>query len=97
MSTGHEKAEFQLLLDTASNYIVAHASGAGLTVLPPVWDGGTPNMTGSIHHVRIATREAEIELAVPHDWLPHDSEGHNRFRTQVEAALAELKSRQPPG
>jgi hypothetical protein len=97
MSTGHEKAEFQVLLDSATNYIVAHASGAGLTVLPPVWDDGTPVMTHSIHHVRIATREAVVDLTVPHDWLPHDSEGHNRFRTEVEAALAELKSRQPPG
>ena len=96
MSTGHEKAEFQVLLDSASSYIVAHASGAGLTVLPPVWDGGAPNVADRVHHVRIATRDAAVELPVPHDWLPLNSDGHNRFRTQVEAALAELKTRRHP-
>ena len=89
----HEKAEYQILLDSASNYIVAHATGAGLEVLPPVWDGGSPSVTTSLHHVRIATRDAEVDLAVPHDWLPLDSDGHNRFRTEVEAALAQLKTR----
>ena len=91
--SSHEKAEYQILLDTASNYILAHASGAGLDVLPPVWDGGSPNATTTLHHVRIATRDAEVDLPIPHDWLPLDSEGHNRFRTQVEAALAQLKAR----
>jgi hypothetical protein len=95
MST-HEKAEYQILLDRASTYIVAHATAAGLDVLPPVWDGGSPSVTTSLHHVRIATRDAEVDLPVPHDWLPLDSAGHNRFRTQVETALAQLKTRRSP-
>jgi hypothetical protein len=89
----HDKAEQQILFDSASNYIVAHAAGAGLDVLPPVWDGGSPSVATPLHHVRIATRDAEVDLTVPHDWLPHDSEGHNRFRAQVETALAELRAR----
>jgi hypothetical protein len=48
----------------------------------------------SLHHVRIATREAQEELTVPHDWLAAENEGHNRFRTEVEAALARLRTRQ---
>jgi hypothetical protein len=94
--SSHEKAEFQMLFDSASNYILGHASGAGLDVLPPVWDGGSPNVTTSLHHVRIATPDAEIDLPVPQDWLPPDSEGHNLFRTQVEAALIQLKRRSRP-
>jgi hypothetical protein len=89
----HEKADYQILLDSASNYILAHASGAGVDVLPPIWDDGSVNPEAALHHVRIATRDAEEELNVPHDWLPVDSEGHNRFRTEVEAALARLKTR----
>jgi hypothetical protein len=89
----HEKAEYQILLERASNYIVTHATAAGLSVLPPVWDDGTPGVTTSLHHVRIATRDAEVDLPVPHDWLPLDSDGHNRFRTEVETALAQLKTR----
>jgi hypothetical protein len=89
----HQKAEQQILLDSASNYIVAHATGAGLVVLPPVWDGGSPGVATPLHHVRIATREAEVDLAVPHDWLLQESDGYNRFRTEVEAALAQLKHR----
>jgi hypothetical protein len=92
MST-HEKVDYQILLDSASNYIVAHASGAGLDVLPPVWDGGSPSLTTTLHHVRIATHDAEVDLPVPHAWLALDSDGHNRFRTEVEAALAQLKAR----
>ena len=91
--SSHEKADYQILLDSASNYIVAHASGAGIDVLPPVWDEGSVTPATSLHHVRIATRDAEEELDVPHDWLPIDSEGHNRFRTEVEAALSRLKTR----
>ena len=87
----HEKAEYQILLDKASHYIVSHATAAGLDVLPPVWDGGSPGPTTSLHHVRIATNDAEVDLPVPHDWLPPDSDGHNRFRTQVENVLAQLK------
>ena len=94
MST-HQKAEYQILLDRASNYIVSHAAAAGLDVLPPVWDGGSPSATTSLHHVRIATRDAEVDLPVPHDWLPFDSAGHNLFRTQVETALAQLKTPRP--
>ena len=87
----HEKAEYQILIDRASDYIVTHAAAAGLDVLPPVWDGGSPGVTRTLHHVRIATRDGDVDLPVPHDWLPLDSEGHNRFRTQVENALAQLK------
>ena len=90
----HESVDYQILLETASNYIVAHASGAGLDVLPPVWDDGSPRPNVSLHHVRIATREAQEELTVPHDWLAAENEGHNRFRTEVEAALARLRTRQ---
>lgn len=92
MST-NESADYRILLDSASNYIVTHATAAGVDVLPPVWDGGSPTLGLSLHHVRIATHDAAIDLSVPHDWLPRDSEGHNRFRTQVEAALAQLRSR----
>lgn len=92
MST-HDNADYRILLDRASHYIVTHATAAGVDVLPPVWDGGSPTTGASLHHVRIATRDAEIDLPVPHDWLPLDSEGHNRFRTEVEAALAQLRTR----
>jgi hypothetical protein len=92
MST-HENADYRILLDIASNYIVTHAAAAGVEVLPPVWDSGSPTLGTSLHRVRIATRDAEIDLSVPHDWLPLDSEGHNRFRTEVEAALAQLRMR----
>ena len=91
MST-HEKAEYQILIDNATHYIVAHAAGAGLDLLPLQWDGGAREMTTSTHRVRIATRDSAEELQVPHEWLPLDSEGHNRFRTEVEAALARLRS-----
>jgi hypothetical protein len=91
MST-HEKAEYQILIDNATHYIVAHAAGAGLDLLPPEWDGGTPQITTSTHRVRIATRDAAEELEVPHEWLPLNSEGHNRFRTEVEATLARLRA-----
>ena len=93
----HEKAEFQMLFDSASNYILAHASGVGLELLPPIWDGGAPRMGTSMHRLRIATRDAHVDLSVPHDWLHLDSDGHNRFRTEVEAALAQLKTRRHPG
>ena len=89
----HEKAEHQILFDRASNFIVAHATAAGLDLLPPIWDGGAPSSTLSMHHVRITTREGEVDLAVPHEWLPVDSKDHNRFRTEVEAALAQLGAR----
>ena len=89
----HERAEYQILIDNASNYILAHASGAGLDVLPPVWDGGSHIVNTAVHRVRIATHDAEEELPVPHSWLPLDSDDHNRFRTEVEAALARLKQR----
>ena len=87
----HERAEYQILLDRASNYIVAHATAAGLDLLSPVWDGGSLGATASVHHVHIATRDAAVDLEVPHDWLPLESEGHNRFRAQVENAFAQLK------
>ncbi len=91
MST-HDKAEYQILLDNATNYILAHAASAGLQILPPRWDGGATEMTTSNHRVRIATSIAEEEVPIPHEWLPLESEGHNRFRTEVEAALARLKA-----
>ena len=87
----HEKAEQQILFDSANHYIVTHATGAGLDVLPPEWDGGTPNATTPLHHLRIATRDAQVELSVPHDWLAHEGYGHDRFRTEVESALSELR------
>ena len=93
MPTGHADADFQALIDSASHYIVAHATGAGLEVLPPVWDGGAPSARDPVHHVRIATPDANVDLAVPHEWLPLDAEGHNRFRTEVERVLAELRPR----
>jgi hypothetical protein len=89
----HELAEYRILIESASNYIVAHAAGAGLRVLPPVWDDGAGRMTTATHRVRIATDDAVEELRIPHDWLPLDSDGHNRFRTEVEAALARLRAR----
>jgi hypothetical protein len=89
----HETTKLQILFDRASNYIVTHASAAGLDVLPPVWDDGSPSMTASLHHVRIATRDSEVVLSVPQDWLPLDSAGHNRFRAEVETVIAQLIAR----
>ena len=91
MST-HEKAEYQILLDNASHYIVDHAAAAGLELFSLEWDGGKAGMTTSMHHVRIATRDAVENLEVPHKWLPLESEGRNRFRTEVEATLARLRA-----
>jgi hypothetical protein len=88
--SSHDKAEYQILLDSATNYILAHAASAGLQILPPRWDGDAAEMTTHTHHVRIATNMAEEEVRIPHEWLPLESEGHNRFRTEVEAALARL-------
>ena len=89
----HEEADYQILLDNASHYIVSHAAGANVEILPPVWDEGRHEMVTTTHKVRISTSEAEEELSVPHAWLPLESAGHNRFRTDVEAALARLKAR----
>jgi hypothetical protein len=91
MST-HEKAEYQILIDHASNYILDHATAAGIRLLPLQWDGGAPEMTTATHRVRIATRDAAEELRVPHEWLALHSAGHNRFRTEVEAMLARLRA-----
>lgn len=91
MPTAHPNADFQALLDSASHYIVAHGAGAGLELLPPVWDGGMPRAHDPVHNVRVATPDAAIDLSVPHDWLPLDSDGHNRFRTEVETVLTELR------
>ena len=90
--SAHDKAEYQILLDNATNYILAHAASAGLQILPPDWDGGSAEMTTNTHRVRIATNMAVEEVRIPHEWLPLESEGHNRFRTEVEAALARLKA-----
>jgi hypothetical protein len=30
---------------------------------------------------------------VPYDWLPLDSDGHNRFRAEVETAIGQLIAR----
>ena len=92
MST-HEKAEYQILIDHASNYIRDHARAAGVEVLPLQWDGGASGMTTSTHRVRVATRDAAEELQVPHEWLSLASAGHNRFRTEVEAMVARLRAR----
>jgi hypothetical protein len=92
MST-HEQAEYQILIDNASHYILAHATAAGVNLLPPEWDGDASGITTSTHHVRIRTPEAAEELEVPHEWLSLHSEGYNRFRTQVEASLARLRAR----
>jgi hypothetical protein len=87
----HPKAEYQILIDNASRYILDHAAGAGMTIESPVWDRGAPYVSGTAHHVRLVMGDAEDELEIPHEWLPIESEGHNRFRTEVEAALARLK------
>ena len=91
MST-HEKADYQILIDHASYYILDHATVAGLQLLPLQWDGGVSGMKTSTHRVRIATRDAAEELQVPHEWLSLDSAEHNRFRTEVEAMLARLRA-----
>jgi hypothetical protein len=88
--SSHEKADYQILLDNASNYIETHASSAGLRLLPIVWDDGAPGMVRSTHRLHISTRGAHVDLQVPHEWLALDAEGHNRFRTEVAAALARL-------
>jgi hypothetical protein len=92
MST-HEKAEYQILIDHASRYILDHATAAGVELLPPQWDGGVSGMTTSTHRVRLATRDATEELQVPHEWLSLHGAGHDRFRTEVEAMLARLRAR----
>lgn len=89
----HERAEYQILIDNATHHILAHAAGAGLSVLSLVWDDGVTEMRTGTHNVRVATAEAEDELLVPHEWLPIDSDGHNRFRAEVEASLARLKAK----
>jgi hypothetical protein len=91
--SSHEKAEYQILIDHASNYILDHAKAAGIEVLPLQWDRGVPGMTTSTHCVRVATHEAAEELQIPHEWLPLASAGHNRFRTDVEAMVARLRAR----
>jgi hypothetical protein len=91
----HEKAEYQILIDHASHYILDHATAAGVKLLPLQWDGGVSGMTTSTHRVRVATRDAAVELEVPHEWLPLHSAGHNRFRTEVEAMLARLRAGGP--
>ena len=90
MST-HEKADYQILLDNASHYILSHAAGSDVEILPPVWDEGMPGMVTTTHTLHIATADGEERLSIPHSWLPLESDGHNRFRTEVEAALARLK------
>lgn len=89
----HETTKLQILFDRASHYIVTHATAAGLDVLPPIWDDGSPSVAAPLHHVRIATRDSEVDLPVPHDWLPLQSDGHNRFRAEVETAIAQLIAR----
>lgn len=89
----HEKAEYQILIDNASHYILSHAAGADVEILPPVWDEGAPGMVTTTHTLHIATTDGEEKLSVPHAWLPLESDGHNRFRTEVESALAKLKAK----
>jgi len=92
MST-HERADYEILIDTATHYVLGHAAAAGLSIRPPVWDDGGTDLRTGTHTLRIATAEAEEELRVPHEWLPSDSDGHGRFRAEVEAALARLQAR----
>lgn len=93
----HEKAEYQILIDNASHYILSHAAGADVEILPPVWDEGAPGMVTTTHTLHIATADDEEKLSVPHAWLPLESDGHNRFRTEVESALARLKAKSGAG
>jgi hypothetical protein len=88
----HAKAEYQMLIDNATNYMLRHAAGAGLSVLPPTWDDGAADKRSVIHKVRLATVDAGVNLRVPHEWLSPDSDGYGRFRTEVESALAQLKA-----
>jgi hypothetical protein len=88
--SSHAKADYQILLDNASSHIESHASSSGLRLLPLVWDEGTSGMVTTTHRLRIATRDAHVDLQVPHQWLALDVEEHNRFRTEVAAALARL-------
>ncbi len=92
MST-HEEADYRILIDRATNYILDHAAGAGLLLLRPEWDRGVRDLETAVHKVRLATNESEVELLVPHEWLSPDSEGHGRFRVEVEAAFAALRAR----
>jgi hypothetical protein len=89
----HEKAEYAILIDKASYYMLDHAAAAGMRIRPPEWDFGHAGATLAEHHVRLATDDAEVELEIPHAWLTVESEGHNRFRTDVEAALARLRAK----
>lgn len=91
MST-HEMADYQILLDNASNYVLSHAAVTGMKLQPLLWDEGAPGMLTALHRLRIATMDATEELRIPHEWLPLEAEGHNRFRTEVEAALARLRA-----
>lgn len=91
--TIHATAEYQILIDSASHYILDHAAGAGMAIEPPLWDRGAPYVSGTAHHVRLVLNDVEQEFEIPHEWLPIESEGHNRFRADVEAALARLKAK----
>lgn len=90
--SSHQRADYQILIDNASHYILGHAAGAGIAIQPPVWDHGSSEIRTGTHTVRIRSGTAAVELQVPHDWLPLESDGHGRFRTEVEAALARLKA-----
>lgn len=94
--SSHIKADYQILIDNASHYILGHAAAAGLSVEQPVWDHGSTDILAKIHTVQIRSGNAVEELRIPHDWLPLDSHDHGRFRTDVEAALARLRAASRP-
>jgi hypothetical protein len=71
----HEKAEYAILIDKASYYMLDHAAAAGMRIRPPEWDFGHAGATLAEHHVRLATDDAEVELEIPHAWLTVESAG----------------------
>jgi hypothetical protein len=90
--SSHKRADYLILIESASHYIQGHAAGAGIVIQPPVWDRGSDEILTGTHTVQIRSGDALEELRIPHEWLPFDSDGHGRFRTDVEAALARLKA-----
>ncbi len=90
--SSHKRADYLILIDSATHYIQGHAAGAGIMIQPPVWDRGSDEILTGTHTVQIRSGGALEELRIPHEWLPFDSDDHGRFRTEVEAALARLKA-----
>jgi len=88
----HPGADYEALIDSASHYILSHAAAAGLEVEPPIWDLGRKALVTDTHTVQIKSGDSVLVLKVQHEWLRPESYSHGRFRTEVEAALAKLKS-----